>query len=120
VWIFQELVLSKDPRVQYGHIRFNWALLYELSDFLMNKTPNLRPQFVFSLGPDISLQDGLNLFERISIVAQMDIVKKNKARPSVEKVHFRQSADAHGIEDSSKSRVTDAIPLERLEPPSHL
>jgi hypothetical protein len=28
VWIFQELVMSRDPRVQVGHTRFSWDTLY--------------------------------------------------------------------------------------------
>jgi hypothetical protein len=30
VWILQELVMSHDPRIQYGRIRFSWRALYPL------------------------------------------------------------------------------------------
>jgi len=34
VWIFQELVLSKDPKIQYGQLRFSWKTLCTLADYV--------------------------------------------------------------------------------------
>jgi hypothetical protein len=37
VWIFQELVLSKDPQLQYGLVRFSWGILCEVMVFVKNQ-----------------------------------------------------------------------------------
>lgn len=41
VWVFQEFVLSRDPRIQFGSIRYKWAHFHSLVTHLFDKISNL-------------------------------------------------------------------------------
>ncbi|KAH8780807.1 heterokaryon incompatibility protein-domain-containing protein [Hyaloscypha finlandica] len=79
VWIFQELVLSRDPRIVYGALQFPWSMFCEVMksviDYLQDtglELPELyaRSSLSSRLGP--SLQERLSLHQRIDIVLKMN------------------------------------------------
>lgn len=67
VWIFQELVLSRDPIVQYGRFRFSWHTLCKIANFVefqlkeKRSEPGRWDSFSLLSSRNTSLQGGLNL-----------------------------------------------------------
>jgi hypothetical protein len=105
VWIFQELVLSHDPKVQYGRIRFSWRTLYPLKHLVEEITQTfivkdsetsqelLEGQFAASAGTI------MNLDQEFKLVAQM-----NATKSAFEKL---QSTSKYGTEISSGEGSVD-------------
>jgi hypothetical protein len=98
VWIFQELVLSKDPKVQYGRFRFSWHTLCKIANFVgfQLKTERTGPErcdsFSLPSSRNTSLQDRLSLRQRINIIEQMNAAKFKAAQSSFEKLHTPSGA----------------------------
>jgi hypothetical protein len=68
VWIFQELVMSHDPKIQYGRIRFSWKALYPLKHLVkeITQTGGQSAAFAGTI---------LNLDQEFKLVAQMNAAK---------------------------------------------
>ncbi|PVH72694.1 HET-domain-containing protein, partial [Cadophora sp. DSE1049] len=64
VWVYQELVMSRDPWVQYGRARFPWSLQMEQSrsDFLGAK---LTPKDTFDQHKSDAIMAGISRFHQL-------------------------------------------------------
>jgi hypothetical protein len=99
VWIFRELVLSRDPMIQYSDIRFPWSTLCNVASFMANTLQYMRLEaaghnsILLSSYSNISRQVELNLCQKINIVIRVNWVKWN-ARSLIEK---RQCSNSPNI-----------------------
>jgi hypothetical protein len=99
VWIFRELVLSRDPTIQYSDIRFPWGTLCNVASSMANTLQYMRLEAVghnsilLSSYLNRSRQVELNLCQKINVVIRMNWVKWN-ARSLIEK---RQCSNSPNI-----------------------
>jgi Heterokaryon incompatibility protein (HET) len=97
VWVFQELVLSKDPRVQYGRARFPWCILCDLaSSFVLKAQIAISDGLTLckassSLDPGVPLQERFFLHQRIDIVSHMNTSRTNSAKANTARSFFDSS-----------------------------
>jgi hypothetical protein len=105
VWIFQELVLSHDPKVQYGRIRFSWRTLHPLKRLVEEITQNFivndseTSQELLEGQSAASAGAVMNLDQEFKLVAQMNVAKS-----AFEKL---QSTSKYGTEISSGEGSVD-------------
>jgi hypothetical protein len=114
VWILQELVISHDPRIQYGRIRFSWRALYPLKRLVEEVTQKFiakdseTSQELLEGPSAASARTIMNLDDEFKLVAQM-----NAAKSAFEKL---RSTSKYGIEiNSGEGSVDrDALAFERF------
>ena len=98
VWIFQELVLSKDPMIQYGTIRLPWDVFCGLTNNVktlphLTKEDSKRLKIsLWSSALAASPQVLLSFPQRINVVERMHEAKTKTTQSSLERV-FEPSAE---------------------------
>jgi hypothetical protein len=108
VWIFQELVLSHDPKIQYGRIRFSWRTLYPLKSLVEGITQTLTVKYSETSQELLEGQSAAfavavtNLDQEFKLVAQMNAAKsafaafeklQSTSKYSTEKISGEGSVD---------------------------
>jgi hypothetical protein len=114
MWIFQELVLSHDPKIQYGRIRFSWRTLHPLERLVKGITQTLTVKYSETSQELLEGQSAAfavavaNLDQEFKLVAQM-----NAAKSAFEKL---QSTSKYSTENISGegSGDRDILAFERF------
>ncbi|KAN0113315.1 HET domain containing protein [Hyaloscypha variabilis] len=116
IWILQELVMSHDPRLQLGSIRFPWRTLYRLKALFPNQearykaSNDLGPKVCFS-HPTQAILGGVST----SLMGAFEVVNQmNKAKSIFEK---SQVDSRYNTEEKAGKSTVDTVMYPEIEDP---